>query len=128
MQYYGPNFSLDVRASNTENTNSPEYLERMLLRVAQNLKEVAFAPSVQMQEVPRCSISVNSDDSQQDELDDEEEDQTPDSRNSQRSSDRRIKNSLELDDSDDEEPEQVLGKRKRSMDFSTSRKMGIMAK
>ncbi|KAJ1667362.1 histone deacetylase [Coemansia sp. RSA 1646] len=53
MDYYAPEYTLDVPAYNAENSNSPEYLERIRTQVLQNLDRTRFAPSVQMQDVPR---------------------------------------------------------------------------
>ncbi|KAJ2538928.1 histone deacetylase [Coemansia sp. RSA 1933] len=53
MDYYAPEYTLDVPAYNAENSNSPEYLERIKTQVLQNLDRTRFAPSVQMQDVPR---------------------------------------------------------------------------
>ncbi|KAJ2664045.1 histone deacetylase [Coemansia sp. RSA 1200] len=53
MDYYAPEYILDVPAYNVGNSNSPEYLERIRTQVLQNLDRTRFAPSVQMQDVPR---------------------------------------------------------------------------
>uniref|UniRef100_A0A060T7D6 Histone deacetylase n=1 Tax=Blastobotrys adeninivorans TaxID=409370 RepID=A0A060T7D6_BLAAD len=52
-EYYGPDYKLDVRPSNMFNANSREYLDKTLTQIRQNLERTKFAPSVQMQEVPR---------------------------------------------------------------------------
>lgn len=69
-EYFGPDYRLDVKASNMENMNTPEYLEKIKwvlyclstwlymmtydlhnyrLQVFENLSRTAFAPSVQIQ-------------------------------------------------------------------------------
>ncbi|KAJ2380108.1 histone deacetylase, partial [Coemansia sp. RSA 2559] len=53
MDYYAPEYTLDVPAYNAENSNSPEYLERIRTQVLQNLERTRFAPSVQIHDVPR---------------------------------------------------------------------------
>ncbi|KAJ2717252.1 histone deacetylase [Coemansia spiralis] len=53
MDYYAPEYSLSVPAYNVDNSNSPEYLDRIKNQVLQNLRRTRFAPSVQMQDVPR---------------------------------------------------------------------------
>ncbi|KAI9500994.1 histone deacetylase [Coemansia spiralis] len=53
MDYYAPEYTLDVPAYNVVNSNSSEYLERIKAQVLQNLDRTRFAPSVQMQDVPR---------------------------------------------------------------------------
>ncbi|KAJ1888856.1 histone deacetylase [Kickxella alabastrina] len=53
MDYYAPEYTLNVPAYNVDNANSPEYLDRMRSQVLQNIERTRFAPSVQMQDVPR---------------------------------------------------------------------------
>ncbi|KAJ2053028.1 histone deacetylase [Coemansia sp. S2] len=53
MDYYAPEYTLNVPAYNVENSNSPEYLERIKNQVLMNLERTHFAPSVQMQDTPR---------------------------------------------------------------------------
>lgn len=52
-EYFGPDYRLEVRSGNMINANSPEYLNKVLSSVLQNLERTKFAPSVQMQDVPR---------------------------------------------------------------------------
>ena len=47
-EYFGPDYKLDVRSSNMEDFNNPEYLERVKNIVLQNLKDLGGPPSVQM--------------------------------------------------------------------------------
>ncbi|RUS29159.1 histone deacetylase RpdA [Jimgerdemannia flammicorona] len=91
FEYYGPEFKLDVPSNNMENHNTRDYLEKITAKVVDNLRHMPFAPSVQIQEVPRDWSS--------DEFDSDEE---PDSRSSQRYRDLRIVPDAELSDSDDE--------------------------
>ncbi|KAG2182274.1 hypothetical protein INT43_007201 [Umbelopsis isabellina] len=91
-EYFGPDYRLDVKASNMENMNTPEYLEKIKLQVFENLSRTAFAPSVQIQEVP----------ADHDMSDDEDED-NPEERNPERLWDRRIVPDNEFYDSDDGE-------------------------
>ncbi|ORX67540.1 hypothetical protein DL89DRAFT_269340 [Linderina pennispora] len=69
MDYYAPEYSLNVPAYNVENCNSAEYLERMTNQVIQNLERTKFVPSVQVQDVPR---DVDNDIHDEDALDPEE--------------------------------------------------------
>ncbi|KAB5578822.1 histone deacetylase RPD3-like protein [Coniochaeta sp. 2T2.1] len=80
--YYGPDYELDVRSSNMENANSYEYLEKIKINVIENLKRTAFAPSVQMQDVPRQGLGMS--DEQEDEEDDLDADENKDVRMTQR--------------------------------------------
>lgn len=52
-EYYGPDYKLDVRPSNMYNANSAEYLDKILTQIFTNLESTKFAPSVQIQDVPR---------------------------------------------------------------------------
>ncbi|KAI9152552.1 histone deacetylase [Blastocladiella emersonii ATCC 22665] len=51
-EYFGPEYQLDVPASNMENLNSTEYLDKIKARIFDNLRHLQHAPSVQMQPVP----------------------------------------------------------------------------
>lgn len=57
MQYFGPEYKLDVPATSMDNQNSREYLEGLLQKVVENLRGLPGAPSVQMHETPRNSIN-----------------------------------------------------------------------
>jgi histone deacetylase 1/2 len=48
FQYFGPDYRLEVPATNMENMNSREYLLKMKNKILENLKHLDFAPSVQM--------------------------------------------------------------------------------
>lgn len=54
--YYGPNYKLEVPASNMINANTPEYLHQIVTRVLQNLAPTKAAPSIQMQQTPRDAL------------------------------------------------------------------------
>ncbi|ODV63807.1 histone deacetylase RPD3 [Ascoidea rubescens DSM 1968] len=51
-EYYGPDYKLDVRPSNMYNANTPEYLDKIMLQIFQNLERTKHAPSVQMHVTP----------------------------------------------------------------------------
>lgn len=124
-EYYGPDYELDVRASNMENANSMEYLEKIKIQVIENLKRTAFAPSVQMQDVPREPM-VGMTEEEEAELDDLDEDENKDTRHTARRWDKNITRDDELDESDDEEGDAMNGvskqpgaeKRTNIMDYS----------
>lgn len=101
-EYYGPDYELDVRASNMENANSKDYLEKIKIQVIENLKKTAHAPSVQMQDVPRETM-VGLTEEEEAELDDLDEDENKDVRNTNRRWDQAITRDDELDESDDED-------------------------
>ncbi|CAO3650623.1 unnamed protein product [Cunninghamella echinulata] len=101
-EYFGPDYTLDVRPSNMENMNTPDYLEKIKTQVFENLSRTLFAPSVQMQEVPRDQ-----------ELSDNEDDVDPDDRTPQTLWDKRIVPDNEFYDSDDGETEDTFGKKSK---------------
>lgn len=107
--YFAPDFELDVRPSNMDNANSPEYLEKIRSQVIENLKRTAFAPSVQMTDVPRNSLGPGMDDDADDAMDDLDADQNPDIRYSQRDWDKYISKDGELSESEDEEANSNMG-------------------
>lgn len=125
-EYYSPDFELDVRPSNMDNANSPEYLEKIKLQVFENLSRTRFAPSVQMTDVPRSPLVVQPNENDPDNegdtedlderearLDDKDDDENPDSRYTERKWDARVEHDGELEDSDDEEMDALLGVKKQ---------------
>lgn len=106
-EYYSPDFELDVKPSNMDNANSPDYLERIKMQVLENLKRTTqAAPSVQMHDVPRAPMGMDETlDEEEARLDDEEADleKSKDKRITSRMWDRQIERDDELDPSDDED-------------------------
>lgn len=47
-EYFGPDYELDVKSSNMDDMNSPEYLDRVKNIVLEHLRHVGGPPSVQM--------------------------------------------------------------------------------
>jgi histone deacetylase 1/2 len=94
-----------------DNANSREYLEKIRVQVIENLKRTTFAPSVQMQDVPRDSLAMNDEDDAA--MDDMDEDENPDRRRTQRRFDKYIEKDGELSDSEDEEMNEANGVRKQ---------------
>lgn len=68
-EYFGPDYQLNVRPSNMENLNTKEYLEKIKLQVLSNLERTKFAPSVQMQHVPRDHRTLDDEDDEKDDAD-----------------------------------------------------------
>lgn len=87
-----------------ENANSKEYLEKIKIQVIENLKRTAFAPSVQMTDVPRDPPGM--DDEADAVLDDIDEDENKDVRHTKRRWDKYIEKEGELSDS---EPDDEVG-------------------
>lgn len=53
LEYYGPEYLLEVPASNIPNTNTREYLQQIVIEITEHLRNLQFAPSVQSTEVPK---------------------------------------------------------------------------
>jgi histone deacetylase 1/2 len=100
-EYYGPDFELDVRPSNMENSNSREYLEKITAAVIENLRQTAPAPSVQMQDVPRQPFGGMTDEEEA-ELADLDSDENKDVRVSIMASDKGVEHEAEFEPSEDE--------------------------
>ncbi|KAG5991463.1 histone deacetylase [Claviceps pusilla] len=101
-EYYAPDFELNVRSSNMENSNSREYLEKITAAVIDNLRQTGPAPSVQMQEVPRRPFGGMTDEEEA-ELDDLDEDENKDVRMTEHRWDKHVENGAEFEPSDDDE-------------------------
>ncbi|KAI5467483.1 hypothetical protein BGZ63DRAFT_345514 [Mariannaea sp. PMI_226] len=101
-EYYAPDFELNVRSSNMENSNSREYLDKITAAVIDNLRQTGPAPSVQMQDVPRKPFGGMTDEEEA-ELDDLDEDENKDVRMTQRRWEKRVEHEAEFDPSDDDE-------------------------
>ncbi|KAJ5430050.1 Histone deacetylase superfamily [Penicillium cf. griseofulvum] len=82
-EYFAPDYQLDVRPSNMDNANTREYLDKIRNQVVENLKRTAFAPSVQMTDVPRNPMLDGMDDDADDVMDDLDEDENKDKRDSE---------------------------------------------
>ncbi|QPG95123.1 histone deacetylase [Epichloe festucae Fl1] len=101
-EYYAPDFELNVRSSNMENSNSREYLEKITAAVIDNLRQTGPAPSVQMQDVPRKPFGGMTDEEEA-ELDDLDEDENKDVRMTEHRWDKHVENGAEFEPSDDDE-------------------------
>ncbi|QRV87668.1 histone deacetylase family protein [Ceratobasidium sp. AG-Ba] len=53
LEWYGPRYRLDVESSNMQNDNDNVYLEGVKRKVLEGLRDLPFAPSVGLQDVPR---------------------------------------------------------------------------
>ena len=84
-----------------DNANSREYLEKIRIQVLENLKKTAFAPSVQLTDVPREGLGM--DDEDEAILDDQDEDENPDQRTTQRRRDKQVEQNGDSSDGEDEE-------------------------
>ncbi|KAK6442199.1 histone deacetylase [Oleoguttula sp. CCFEE 5521] len=125
-EYYSPDFELDVKPSNMDNANSPEYLERIKQTVFENLRRTQAVPSVQMQEVPRGDLGMEETlDEAEARLDDEDADNeaNKDRRRTQRTYDKELERDDELmSESEDEELNEANGVKRQP---GASRRVGI---
>ncbi|KAJ5574306.1 uncharacterized protein N7459_008733 [Penicillium hispanicum] len=112
-EYFAPDYELDVRPSNMDNANTRDYLDKIRNQVVENLKRTAFAPSVQMTDVPRNPLVNGMDDEADDVLDDMDEDENKDKRFTQRRFDQYVEKAGELSDSEDEEENAANGVRRQ---------------
>ncbi|RHZ55496.1 histone deacetylase RPD3 [Aspergillus thermomutatus] len=108
-EYFAPDYELDVRPSNMDNANTKDYLDKIRAQVVENLKRTAFAPSVQMTDVPREPLVEGMDDEADAILDDLDEDENKDKRFTKRRFDQYIEKPGELSDSEDEEENAANG-------------------
>lgn len=110
--YYGPDFKLAIRPSTAPNLNSREYLDRIITKILENLKQVTFAPSVQMSDIPRQPMGMT--DAEEAELNDLDEDENKDIRNTQYRNDKMIaKDDGYVSDSEGEDDDQSCRPSKR---------------
>ncbi|KAH7273483.1 histone deacetylase [Fusarium solani] len=101
-EYYAPDFELNVRSSNMENSNSREYLEKITSAVIDNLRQTGPAPSVQMQDVPRKPFGGMTDEEEA-ELEDMDEDENKDVRMTEHRWDKRVEHEGEFEPSEDDD-------------------------
>ncbi|KAF4963812.1 hypothetical protein FSARC_8172 [Fusarium sarcochroum] len=107
-EYYAPDFELNVRSSNMENSNSREYLEKITSAVIDNLRQTGPAPSVQLQDVPRKPFGGMTDEEEA-ELDDLDEDENKDVRMTEHRWDKHVEHEGEFEASDDDEMARAHG-------------------
>jgi histone deacetylase 1/2 len=104
-----------------ENANNKEYLDKIKMQVIENLKRTAFAPSVQLTEVPRDPEGM--DDEADALLDDIDEDEGKDTRWTRHRWDKHRVKDGELSESDDEDEASKAGVRRQT---NQSRRRNIM--
>lgn len=96
-----------------DNANTKEYLDKIRAQVVENLKRTAFAPSVQMTDVPRDPLVEGMDDEADAIMDDLDEDENKDKRYTQRRFDQYVEKPGELSDSEDEDENTANGVRRQ---------------
>ena len=85
-----------------ENSNGPDYLEKIKVAVIENLRHTAAVPSVQMQDVPSHPLGGMTDEEEA-ELDDLDEDENRDVRVSERQWEKNIRHEADFGESEDED-------------------------
>ena len=110
MQYYGPDYELDVRPSNMDNANTAEYLEKIKNQVIDNIRRTMHKPSVQMTDIP--SDPHGMDDEADAIMNDEDEEMNTDTRHSARQWDLQTEKDGELSESEDEDAKRQNGVKK----------------
>lgn len=98
MNWFGPEYKLDVRPTSMENLNSDAYLEGLRSRVIDNLRSLPFAPSVQTHQVPKYAMNAHA----EGDLTDEEEQGALEKRISNRINQASIQQRLQYPPSDSE--------------------------
>eukprot|EP01100_Stratorugosa_tubuloviscum_P013394 TRINITY_DN6682_c0_g1_i1.p1 TRINITY_DN6682_c0_g1~~TRINITY_DN6682_c0_g1_i1.p1 ORF type:complete len:455 (+),score=176.34 TRINITY_DN6682_c0_g1_i1:26-1390(+) len=93
IDYFGPDYKLQIQPSSMDNQNSRDYLEKCLIQVMENLRHIPGAPSMGILDPAPPDTTLESDD---------EENEDPDNRKSQRVADKR-QHRAELSDSDEED-------------------------
>lgn len=101
FEYFGPDFRLHISPSNMSNTNSAEYLDKIKVKLFENLRMIPHAPGVQMAPIPEDAINDDADE-EQDHEQDKLHQLDGDERISIRASEKRITNEAEFSDSEDE--------------------------
>lgn len=115
MQYFAPDYELDVRPSNMENANSADYLHKIKSSVIESIRRTG-KPSVEaFTNIPDNPPQLGGYDSDaEEEMNDLDADENPDVRATQRQRDQQIEAEGELyDQSDDEDYKDSLGVRRQ---------------
>jgi len=99
LEYYGPDYRLHIEPSNMENQNSSDYLEKHVVQLLENLRNIEPAPSVSPFNKP--PEHYTGDPNFISRQLDSEQDKDPESRMSRTEEDRRVLNDKELYDPDD---------------------------
>lgn len=124
IQYFGPEYKMDVPPTSMDNLNTREYLDGLRTKIIDNLRQLPSAPGVQMQETPRTTLNPADVEVSDD------EDSDLDERISQRLRDAHVQHwddELSGDEEAEDESAWALANSRRSSNASTSRRRpGIM--
>uniref|UniRef100_A0A915CEP1 Histone deacetylase n=4 Tax=Parascaris TaxID=6254 RepID=A0A915CEP1_PARUN len=95
FEYYGPDFKLHITPSNMTNQNTADYIEKIQMKIFENLRNIPHAPSVQMQPIKDDNIELVEESVARDSA-------NPDRRFSIRDSDKMIEDEGEFYDGEKE--------------------------
>ena len=95
FEYFGPDFRLHLSPTNMDNLNTPEYLQKCLEQLTENLRHIQHAPSVDSTPLLKSSAAAGGGGAAEPEAD-------PDVRKSEADMDQHVVKDEEMDDSDDE--------------------------
>ena len=115
IEYFGPDFRLNITPSNMQNLNDDKYLEKMKIKLIENLRHIQGAPGIALGEVPPDTYLSS----------DNESDDEPDLRISQYQRDMKIQHAAELSDSDDEDHRKNITAFDDEMRMPIRREFGI---
>jgi len=96
FEYFGPDFRLQISPTNMDNLNTPEYLQKCLEQLIENLRHMQHAPSVD------STPLLKSGDADASAAAAEVVENNPDVRKTTAEMDKRVANENDMDDSDDE--------------------------
>jgi len=96
FEYFGPDFGLQISPTNMDNLNTPDYLQKCLEQLVENLRHVKQAPGQASGELADAADSGEAARAAADEAD-------PDVRKSEADMDKKVASQNEMDDSDDED-------------------------
>jgi len=91
-EYFGPDFRLQISPTNMDNQNTPEYLQKCLERLIENLRHVQHAPGIQSTTLESAAISAEATAAAAEAAED------PDVKESEAQADARIVKDNEIDD------------------------------
>ncbi|KAG0416872.1 Histone deacetylase 6 [Dictyocoela roeselum] len=60
--YFGPDYTIEVKPTNMKNENTPKYLSYVTEKIFENLRNVVHVPSVQLIETPPALVEAEEED------------------------------------------------------------------
>lgn len=99
FEYFGPDFGLQISPTNMDNLNTPDYLQKCLEQLVENLRHVKQAPGGGASGELANSATAAADEAAAAAADEAD----PDVRKSEADMDKKVASQNEMDDSDDED-------------------------